>query len=150
MDELDGNTKKTTEEQFYEDRSKWTNIVKTMSSNLRDLTSLAETQVDLYSNRQIGVEQMHQLLGTYSKLNKLFKQKKSDELTKLVNGNNYNVRLQNKENEAILDSKLSEVQYKLDLVKAQIEFFKETVKSIDAIIYGVKYRMELANYMRNV
>lgn len=144
----DNNNLSDLEIRFKGERSEWTAKIQRMSSNLKNISSLAETQVDLYSERQIGIEYLHELISTYSRLNKISKEKKAEYLKKLLNNNDYNIRLKNQENEILFEGSVAAIQHRLDILKTHMDFMKETVKTIDAIIYGVKYRLELEEFRR--
>ena len=39
-----------------------------------------------------------------------------------------------------------EMKYRTESVSNQIEFFRETVKTLDNMIFGVKHRIEIENF----
>lgn len=135
------------EQKFLEERNKWTKEISNCASSIRNLGSMADLQVDLYTKRQQALEYMHQLMDMFSKLNRIYKEKRKEEFEKLIRVD-YDVRLKGKENDFILDAKLSTMDYKKDLVRDQINFYRETVKSIDSIIFGLKHRLEAEQYRR--
>lgn len=52
------------------------------------------------------------------------------------------------EYDCIISGDLSEQEYTLQLINDIVSFLKESVKTIDQVLYGIKNRLELFNYLK--
>ena len=59
---------------------------------------------------------------------------------------NSDIRYNDKERMKMADNATSGMKYKTELVSNHIEYFRETVKTIDNMIFGVKHRIEIENF----
>ena len=128
-------------ERFEQERITWSQMIKEMSSKFKIVADLVDLQVDLYSNRQIALEYMQQLNVLLSKLKKshISAWKKEYESISINEDYRYNER----EKVKIADEKVSTIKLKMDILQNHIDFFKETIKGIDSMIFGVKHRIEI-------
>jgi hypothetical protein len=135
---------KTVSEKFTEERIKWTGIIKDMSSRFKAVENLAEVQIDLYSNRQIAIEYLYKLIGIRSKLKKIItaEWKKAFEAA----ARNEDLRYSEKERGKLADAAVIEHTYNAEELSSQVDFFRETVKTIDSMTFGVKHRIEIENF----
>ena len=133
-------------ERFEQERLDWTTKVKGISARFKLIDDMVEVQVDLYSTRQQGVEYTQQLSILASKIRKqhLTEWKKAyDALT-----HNEDYRYSDKERAKLADEKTSSIKLKSDILQSHIDFFKETIKTIDSMIFGVKHRIEIEDFKR--
>lgn len=49
----------------------------------------------------------------------------------------------------LIEGDLAELKERMDLVDGQISFFNETMKTVDHMLYGVKSRIALEEYLRS-
>jgi hypothetical protein len=56
----------------------------------------------------------------------------------------YNEREKNK----MAEEKTSASKLKLDILQTHIDFFKDSIKTIDNMIFGVKHRLEIEDFKR--
>lgn len=133
-------------ERFEAERNTWTEDVKGIAARFKNVDDMIEVQVDLYSKRQQAVEYMHQLMVLQSRLKKTWiaeYQKTYDSL--LIN---QDFRYSEKERQKIAEDKTSGAKLKLDVLQTHVDFFRETVKTIDNMIFGVKHRLEIEDFRR--
>lgn len=52
------------------------------------------------------------------------------------------------EYDCIISGDLSEQEYTLQQINDMVSFLKESVKTIDQVLYGIKNRLELFNYLK--
>lgn len=129
---------------FQADREKWTKNVEKFSKRLMNIKEIPELQVEVFSSRQMLVEYMTNLQNIYSK--KMVELKKERFKVFDENANKKNVRLVSQEKAIIMDGKTADASHSTALIETQIDFYKETIKTIDSIIYGIKNRIDLEQY----
>ena len=101
-------------------------------------------QVDLYSKRQEALEYQYKLIGIHTRLKNLYavEWKKAYDSASV----NEDIRYNDKERSKVAESMVSKLKFKVESVSNQIEFFRETIKTIDNMIFGVKHRIDIENF----
>lgn len=140
----DDGAAKTFAEVFQSERENWKNIVKAIGQRFRNVENLTEVQVDLYSRRQEAIEYQFRLIASHTRLKKAY----AAEWKKAFDGagKNQDLRYNDKDKARIADAAVLEIKYKVDSVQNHIDYFRETVKTIDNMIFGVKHRIEIENF----
>ena len=133
-------------ERFETERSEWTEKVRGIAARFRNVEDLIDVQVDLYSERQRGAEYMHELMVLQSKLKKAWVAEYQKVYNALVVDQDY--RYSEKERQRIAEEKTSGAKLKLEILQSHVDFFRETVKTIDNMIFGVKHRLEIEDFRR--
>jgi hypothetical protein len=113
---------------------------------LRTVSQIGELMVEVYSQRQIAVEYSHTLMSHIIKINKIYREKKHEKY--IYYTQNYDVRLDKDAREGHIGYDLTEIIEKRDMVQNHLEYFRETIKTIDNIIFGIKHRISLEEYRR--
>jgi len=131
---------------FKKERDEWTAKVKDMSERLRDIYNVADLQTDIYSYRQIAVEYCHTLMVHLTKVNHIFRAKKIDRWEHYTR--NYDLRLDKDPKELHIYVDLQEINERREYLQNHLDFFKETIKTIDTISFGIKHRIQLEEYKR--
>lgn len=132
--------------QFATERSEWTERVRELSIRMRNIREIGEVQVELYSDRQKILEYAYKLGQILTKLNSKYR---SDKRIKMVYySEEHNVRYGANEKTSLIDGDLSEIKRKIDLVDNHMSFMNETTKTIDHMLYGIKSRISLEEFMR--
>ena len=132
--------------QFESERSIWTEEVCAISSRFKNIEEMMNVQVDLYSKRQQGVEYMHQLMVLHGRLKKKWVSEYKKVYDSLIMDQDY--RYSEKERQRIAEEKTSVSKLKLDILQTHVDFFRETIKTIDNMIFGVKHRLEIEDFKR--
>ena len=137
-------SEKNIADKLAEERISWTEIIKDLSSRFRSVENLAEVQIDLYSNRQIALEYQYKLISIHSKSKKnlITEWKMAYERIE----KNEDLRLSEKEKTRNADAQTVDLKYKNEVISNQIEFFRETIKTLDSMIFGVKHRIDIENF----
>ena len=131
-------------QKFTKERSVWTENIVSIGKRFRDVEKLAEVQVDLYSQRQLLIEYQYKLIAIHIKLKRMFA---IEWKTAYDNaGKNEDIRYSEKEKTKVSEFMTADLRYKVESVSSQIEFFRETMKTIDNMIFGVKHRIEIENF----
>ncbi len=133
-------------ERFEQERNDWTEDVRGISSRFKNIDDMVDVQVDLYSKRQLGVEYMHQLMVLQSRLKKTWIAEYKKAYDALILDQDY--RYSEKERQRIAEEKTSASKLKLDILQSHVDFFRETIKTIDNMIFGVKHRLEIEDFKR--
>ena len=131
---------------FLAERKEWLEKVKKMAQGMYKIEQIAETQVDLFSNRQVIIEYNHELLANMSSINKMYKEKRK--LRFVEYNEKYDIRLQKAEKDIMIDGDLSEISERIELLGDQIKFYDKTIQTIDHMLYGVKSRISLEEFRR--
>ena len=107
---------------------------------------MIDVQVDLYSERQVATDYIHELTVLFSKLKKLYlaEWKKAYDALSLNEDLRYNEREKNK----FADEKSAASKLKMEILQNHIDYFRETVKTIDSMTFGVKHRIEIEDFKR--
>lgn len=137
--------KKDFEKGFQIEREEWTEKIRELSIRMRNIRELADVQVDLYYNRQILLEYSSKLGQVMSKLNAKFRKDKSSRLKYYSEMSQ--VKYGANEKTPLIEGDLSELKERMDLVNEHISFLNETMKTIDFMLYGVKDRIKLQEFL---
>lgn len=144
--------KKTSEEksdiraQFEAERIRWKDTILSMANKIKNMHQMTELQVDLYSNRQIVLEQSHYLQSLLAKVNKAYKKSLGTKTLDFMNGDR---KLKMGETSLLVDASLAEHKEQIDLIESQIEYMQETKKNIDNMVFGLGHRIQLEEYRRS-
>ena len=133
-------------ERFESERTEWTSEIRAISARFKNIDEMMDVQVDLYSKRQQGVEYMHQLMVLQSRLKKTWLAEYKKAYDGLIMDQDY--RYSEKERQRIAEEKTSNSKLKLDILQTHVDFFRETIKTIDNMIFGVKHRLEIEDFKR--
>lgn len=133
-------------EKFENERTEWTKTIKDMSVRLRDIDNLTDLQVDLYSRRQEAVEYMYKLASFQGRFKKTMAKMYAAEYEKIVSNEDY--RYSEREKQKLVEEKLICVKVKMDDLQNHIDFFRESIKTMDSMIFGIKHRMEIEDFKR--
>ena len=132
---------------FFEEQQTWTQRISELSIRMRNIREVAEVQIDLFSDRQRILERCHKFGQTLAKLNAEYRKKKKDQLIQWTTKND---RLYGaNEKNVLIDGDLSDLKYMIELVDEHISKLNETSKTIDHMLYGIRERLKLEDYLRN-
>jgi hypothetical protein len=134
------------ESQFANERSEWTERVRELSIRMRNIREIAEVQVELYSDRQKLLEYAYKLGQILTKLNGKYR---ADKRAKMIYySEEHNTRYGANEKTSLIDGDLAEIKRKIDMVDNHMSFMNETTKTVDHMLYGIKSRISLEEFMR--
>jgi len=128
------------------EREEWGEKVNDMSERLRDIYKLSDLLTDLYSSRQIAVENAHTMMTHLTKVNRIYRERKVERFNYYTR--NYDVRLDKDPKMLFIDVDLADIVERRELLQNHLDFFRETVRTIDTLCFGVKHRMGLEEYRR--
>jgi hypothetical protein len=133
-------------ERFERERSEWTERTNAVAARFKNVEDMVEVQVDLYSNRQLAVDYMQQLTSLQTRLKKAWLSEWKKVYESLLVDQDY--RYSEKERTKIADEKTGVAKLKIDIMQVHIEFFRETIRTIDNMIFGVKHRIDIEDFRR--
>ncbi len=131
---------------FSTEREHWKETIGGMSGRLQDIYKVSDLLTDLYSQRQIALEYSHELMSHLIRLNKLLRAKRADKWLHYTQ--NYDLRLDKDPKNLLIDVDLGPIIEQKEMVENHYNYMKETVKTIDTICFGVKYRISLEEFRR--
>jgi len=133
-------------ERFASERTEWTTKIKDIAKRFKNVEDLVDVQVDLYSQRQVAVDYMQELTVLQSRLKKTHLTEWKKAYEKLTLNEDY--RYNEKEKNRMADEMTSVSKLKIEILQNHIDFFRESVRTIDNMIFGVKHRLEIEDFRR--
>jgi hypothetical protein len=140
------NSSEELSKRFSTEREHWKETIGGMSGRLQDIYKVSDLLTDLYSQRQIALEYSHELMSHLIRLNKLLRAKRADKWLHYTQ--NYDLRLDKDPKNLLIDVDLGPIIEQKEMVENHYNYMKETVKTIDTICFGVKYRISLEEFRR--
>lgn len=132
-------------EEFEEERKTWREKVIDMANKVNKLNEVAMLQVELYSSRQIIIEKIAKLYRYLSAYNALYKSNKKDLFIKYTVDSD--IKLGQGEKTIMVEGDLSGLQEKISLIEQHIDYYKETVKNLDSMLYGVRNKLQIEQFL---
>jgi len=146
-EKVDSEEKKSLANTFEEERATWTDKITGLSKRLKKIEDIADLQVSLYTERQLCLERYHYLMSLLITINKKYKREYAIKYDYYSNGSQVRYPNETIKNNKIL-SDLEDLVYKREQLENQYKFIDGTVKTLDNLIYGIKYRIEAEQIMR--
>jgi len=147
-DEENQNTEKENlEQRFNRERSEWSDKIKFMSEKMKDIFKVSELMTSIYTERQLAVEYYHLLFSVLAKVSKKYRKQwaeKYDFYTYKSQKRFPNEKLK----EIQILSEIEEIVEKRELLENQLKFINNTIQTIDNLIYGIKYKVEIEQISR--
>ena len=140
---------KTLEEKLQDTREEWTTIIKTLSEKMKDLPGIESLMNQVYIKRQECVEYLSNLLVTYGKLQRAHKQ----QFAQKYNFYKTQSQIRYSNDNAIanqIEADLSDLNEKTDLIRIHVEGMRETLKTIDDLIFGISQRTKIYEMMNGL
>lgn len=131
---------------FDNERSEWKEKIQVISLSLKSIKTVAEAQVELFSNRQILLEYSFKLAQVVSKLNSKEKQERAKKLKEY--SENSNIRYGSNETKLLIEGDVAEISEKIELVEGHRKFIDQTIQTVDHMLYGIRQRIALEEYLR--
>lgn len=121
-------------------RTEWTNTVKALAQSLRNLNLMEKTIAETLSSRQTLVEQM-------SYFNMKVKEQKVKVAIRYreayIRYYEYDYKLGEKQKERFIETDLADENMVLSHLENQVEFFKDSVKTLDNMGFAIRNRLAL-------
>lgn len=131
---------------FENERSEWREKIQGISLHLKNIKTVAEAQVDLFGSRQILLEYSFKLAAIVTKLNSKYSVEKSRKLKEYSEKSD--IRYGSNEKTVLIEGELVDVTEKINLVEGHRKFIDQTIQTVDHMLYGIKSRIALEDYLR--
>jgi len=135
-------------ERFNKERRQWEGRVRDLSKRIKDINTIAELQVDVYSARQELVEYYHYLVSLVGKKNAEIRKRKKERIEYYTTG--YDFKLDKEQKQMYIMVDLEELYFQRDEMENHMKYVGSTMGTIDNIIFGIKHRITLEEYKRRL
>lgn len=134
--------KVTLDAQFERERMKWEGIVREMSLQMKRIASLGELMTTVYTDRQQAVEYYHYLLSVLIQLNAKYRKEYAEKYDFWTTKSQIRYPNETTKVNKIL-SEMSDISQKKEKVENHANFMKNTLATIDNIIYAIPRRIDV-------
>lgn len=141
-----GKEEETLEARFRRERMEWRDSVSSMGKKLQKIEDLISLEIEVYSKRQIALEYSHTLMHTLSKINAKVRTLKKNKFLHYTN--NYDLKLDKDMKNLFIATDLEKFVLRQELLNNHLTYIKGTIDSIDKIIFGLKWRIDIEKYRR--
>jgi hypothetical protein len=131
---------------FEREREEWKEKIQVVSLNLKDIKTVAKAQIDLFGYRQTLLEYSFKLAGIVTKLKSRYRLEKSNKLKDY--SERTDVRYGSNEKTVLIEGDLTLITEKIELVESHRKFMDQTVQTVDHMLYAIKSRIALEDYLR--
>lgn len=131
--------KRTIVDVFREKREIFSTEIQNGVKMLAQIENVPEVQIIFLSLRQRLLEENHTLLEHFTQIKKKYREKRSDELQ--IVSKIGNVRYQPTEKATLLDGKTSNIKERMEQLENQINFYSDSIKTVDSVLFGIKDRI---------
>lgn len=131
---------------FETERAEWREKIQIISLSLKNIRTVAEAQIELFSTRQILLEYNYKLAGIITKLSSREKQERAKKLREYQESKD--VRYGANETKTMIEGDLVEITQKIEMVEGHRKFIDQTIQTVDHMLYGIKSRIALEEYLR--
>jgi flagellar basal body rod protein FlgC len=131
---------------FSEERAEWKEKIQVISLNLKNIKTVAEAQIELFSNRQILLEYSFKLAHIITKLSTKERVERSKKIREY--SERKDIKYGSNETKTLVEGDISEVLEKIDLVENHRKFIDQTIQTVDHMLYGIRQRIALEEYLR--
>jgi hypothetical protein len=133
--------RKSVAQVFKEKRESFSSEIYDGIKLLDNIKKMTDVQVIFLSLRQRLLEENHTLLEHFTRLKKAYREKKGEEWVDA--SKNMQVRYNSNEKATIVDGKTADIKEKLEQIENQISFYAESIKTVDAVLFGLKTRVDV-------
>jgi hypothetical protein len=131
---------------FESERSEWKEKIQVLSLGLKNIKTVAEVQIDLFSQRQVLLEYSYKLAQIISKMGAKERQTRANKLKEY--SQNSDIRYGSNEMKILIEGEVSEIVNKIEMVESHRKFIDQTIQTVDHMLYGIKSRISLEEYLR--
>jgi len=141
------NIEETLEKKFAKERLEWSNKIQSMSQKMKDISHTSELMTDIYTERQRAVEYNHYLISIFQKINRAYRKQWSEKY------DHYSYKSQirfpnEKTKELQILAEMETIVEKREELDNHVKFISDTISTIDNLIYGIKYKVEIEQILR--
>lgn len=133
--------KRSVSDVFKEKREMFSQEIYAGIKLLENIKRMTDVQVIFLSLRQRMLEENHTLLEHFTRLKKAYREKKGEEWVEA--SRTMQIKYNSGEKNTIVDGKTAELKERLEQIENQISFYAESIKTVDAVLFGLKTRVDV-------
>jgi predicted nuclease with TOPRIM domain len=137
----EGTQKRSVADVFKEKRESYSAEIYDGIKLLDNIKKMTNVQVIFLSLRQRLLEENHTLLEHFTRLKKTYRERKGEEWVET--SKSMQLRFNSSEKNTIVDGKTAEIKERLEQIENQIAFYAESIKTVDAVLFGLKTRVDV-------
>ena len=131
---------------FERERAEWKEKIQVISLHIKNIRTVAEAQVDLFSTRQTLLEYSYNLAQIISKLSTKERKERAKKLKEYTESKD--IRYGSNEKTALIEGDLAELRERMELVEGHRKYIDQTIQTVDHMLYGIRQRIALEDYLR--
>ena len=131
------------EKRFKEERDKWLKDITALVKSSGDTSKLNEAQVFQLSYRQMCVEKVCEYRILLEKRQELFDKQCASRFREYTT--NYDLKLSGSEKQLFIQSDCSELKLQIKMISVQINFFEESIKTLDNLGFAIRNKIEIVS-----
>ena len=131
---------------FESERAQWKEKIQVISLHIKDIKTVAQAQVDLFTTRQTLLDYSYKLAQVVSKLSTKERQMRAKKLKEYSEGKD--IRYGSNEKTTLIEGDIAELTEKMELVEGHRKYIDQTIQTVDHMLYGIRQRIALEDYLR--
>jgi hypothetical protein len=131
---------------FEEERADWREKIQGISLSLKNIHTVAEAQIDLFTTRQILIEYGFKLATIVTKLSSKERQERARKMRDYQENKDF--RYGSNDLKTMIEGEVAEINQKIELVEGHRKYIDQTVQTVDHMLYGIRQRIALEDYLR--
>lgn len=141
----------TLEEQLKKLQDKWTSEITDLNNMMKTVQKLDELLNIIYTKRQEAVDYYHGINTVILKQSKDYKVAYNSIINRVRQTGLNGVRVQNESAlNKIAENELIDKKESIDLLANHNSFIKETIQTIDNMIYGINQKVKIAEMLNGI
>lgn len=121
-------------------RTTWSNNIKELAQSLKNINGMEETIAGILSSRQTMIDQMAYLNTKVKEQKNVINSRWREAYIRYYE---YDYKLGEKQKERFIENDLVQENTRLALLENQVEFMRESVKTLDNMGFAVRNRLAL-------
>lgn len=120
--------------------------IESIANMYRNLSKLTEVQIEALTQRQYSLEKKHAYTAMFDESNRRYKKEwkeKLDQYTKRSDRKYTNPQIEN-----MIEGDLADFKRHLEMLAQQANYFDESIRTLDHIIYAVKDRIAYERFIK--
>lgn len=151
METTNQNNQQTLDEMLTEQRAKWTKEIEDLNNSMASLVKVDELMNTVYTKRQSAVDYYYAMNSVILKQSKEYKALYNNMFNNIkVNGYNGMRFTTDQSISRQVEVDLQEKKEMIDLLVNQNAFIKETIATIDNIIYAIKDKIKIKEMLNGM
>lgn len=142
-DEKIKSVNKELEERFKQEREQWGKDLTNLIKSTGDTSKLNEAQVYQLSYRQMCVEKLAEYRILLEKREEAFDKQCASRFREYTTS--YDLKLTGAEKQLFIKSDCSELKLQIKMINVQIDFFEESVKTLDNLGFAIRNKIEIVS-----